>query len=283
MGNFFTMITMIFILFAGLVLMLLIRLSRYTPDANRFYPKGRLIVLGHRGYQKSAPENTIGAIKAALTYGADGAEVDIRQTMDSRLVLHHDAGIQTESGDPQMINNTNYSDLLQFQYKKTDGENIPENKLLPLLKDVWTKLPANKRMNLEIKTDGFKCAGFEDRVIKQIQQHGAQANTIISSFNLNVLIKIKAIDGTIQTGLLWNKKVTGFLWFLPIIATFLTNADALHIHFNLAENKIIKACHRLGIKVCVWTINTAEMVEKIRLLNIDGMITDETELIRKTV
>lgn len=48
------------------------------------------VVLVHRGAAAFAPENTLEAYAAALDYGADGCEVDVRRTADGVLVLFHD-------------------------------------------------------------------------------------------------------------------------------------------------------------------------------------------------
>lgn len=47
-------------------------------------------VWGHRGSRLPGPENTPEAVRAALTAGADGCEVDVRRTADDGLVCHHD-------------------------------------------------------------------------------------------------------------------------------------------------------------------------------------------------
>lgn len=49
-----------------------------------------VLVLCHRGAAAFAPENTLEAYAAALDYGADGCEVDLRRTTDGVLVLFHD-------------------------------------------------------------------------------------------------------------------------------------------------------------------------------------------------
>src|ERR1051325_628830 len=44
----------------------------------------------HRGMSAAAPENTLEAYAAAMDYGADGCEIDLRRTADGALVLFHD-------------------------------------------------------------------------------------------------------------------------------------------------------------------------------------------------
>lgn len=47
-------------------------------------------VVAHRGFHLSAPENTLGAFVAAVELGADAVELDLQETADNRLVVHHD-------------------------------------------------------------------------------------------------------------------------------------------------------------------------------------------------
>lgn len=48
------------------------------------------LVIVHRGATAFAPENSLEAYAAAMDYGADGVEVDVRRTRDGVLVLFHD-------------------------------------------------------------------------------------------------------------------------------------------------------------------------------------------------
>jgi len=48
------------------------------------------VVIVHRGASAFAPENSLAAYAAAMDYGADGCEVDVRRTRDGVLVLFHD-------------------------------------------------------------------------------------------------------------------------------------------------------------------------------------------------
>ncbi len=55
-----------------------------------FYNK----IIAHRGDFSVAPENTLQAIQASYDHGADGIEIDIRQTKDHQIVVFHDETIQ---------------------------------------------------------------------------------------------------------------------------------------------------------------------------------------------
>lgn len=52
-----------------------------------------VIVVGHRGTRKFAPENTIAAFDAAIAMGARAIEMDLRMTKDGEFVVMHDATV----------------------------------------------------------------------------------------------------------------------------------------------------------------------------------------------
>ena len=47
-------------------------------------------IIAHRGASYLAPENTLSAFRKAMEIGADGVEMDVQQTSDKKLVIHHD-------------------------------------------------------------------------------------------------------------------------------------------------------------------------------------------------
>jgi len=50
--------------------------------------------IAHRGARSLAPENTMAAIEKAWEIGADGIEVDVRVTLDEKLIVVHDESLQ---------------------------------------------------------------------------------------------------------------------------------------------------------------------------------------------
>lgn len=50
-------------------------------------------VIAHRGFSAAAPENTLAAFAAALTFGADVVECDVHLSSDCRVMVIHDATV----------------------------------------------------------------------------------------------------------------------------------------------------------------------------------------------
>ena len=86
--------------------------------------------IAHRGDGKTAPENTFDSVKAAVEFGCEGVEIDVRLTKDHKIVLMHDEEIL------RMICNGNCSGesrkLRQMDWSDVSELLIPyENHLLP--------------------------------------------------------------------------------------------------------------------------------------------------------
>lgn len=48
------------------------------------------LVIGHRGFASSFPDNSLAGVRAAIAGGADGVEVDVRPCRGGTWVCHHD-------------------------------------------------------------------------------------------------------------------------------------------------------------------------------------------------
>ncbi len=59
-----------------------------------------LEIIAHRGASARELENTLEAFRLAKELGADWVEMDVRQTSDGVLVLHHDAHLANSRSQP---------------------------------------------------------------------------------------------------------------------------------------------------------------------------------------
>ena len=71
-----------------------------------------IFVVAHRGDWRHAPENSIAAIKSAISIGADMVEIDIQKTKDGDFVLMHDNSIDRTTNGKGYV--SNYTIKLQI-------------------------------------------------------------------------------------------------------------------------------------------------------------------------
>ena len=97
-------------------------------------------VLGHRGWpHPTHPENSLAAVDAALSTGADGVEVDVRMTADGVAVCCHDDDLTRVTGTALSVRRSTWAQLQQVRLR--DGSRLPllgevlEQRLTPLVRD----------------------------------------------------------------------------------------------------------------------------------------------------
>lgn len=92
------------------------------------------IVAAHRGYQAEMPENSLGALRAAATLGADFVEVDVRDTADGALVVMHDDTVDRTTDGTGLVGELTLADLALLRLNGGDPSN-PEASRVPLFED----------------------------------------------------------------------------------------------------------------------------------------------------
>ncbi len=95
-------------------------------------------IIGHRGARGLAPENTIATFAKAIETGVDMIEFDLRVSLDSVVVLHHDPDIQTGARNAKVIANSTYKELKKTKNDLATLEEATEfiNKRVPLYIEV---------------------------------------------------------------------------------------------------------------------------------------------------
>src|ERR1035437_5273082 len=98
----------------------------------------RVLVVAHRGSWKTAPENSLAAIEAAIELGVDIVEVDIESTLDGVLLtLHDDTLERTTDGAGQLVCST-YAGVRQHRLREGAGAGatLLTEESMPLLTEV---------------------------------------------------------------------------------------------------------------------------------------------------
>lgn len=79
------------------------------------------MVIVHRGASGIAPENSLEAYAAAMDYGADGCEVDLRRTRDGVLVLFHDDMLDRLLDTVGEIGELTFAELMRTHPRLREG------------------------------------------------------------------------------------------------------------------------------------------------------------------
>jgi glycerophosphoryl diester phosphodiesterase len=213
---------------------------------------GRPLLLGHRGARafKSAPENTIASFDQALADGCDGFEFDVRLTADGNAVLCH---------DPQ----SHGVEIARASAKQLPG--------LPLLQDVLSRYGERAFFDIELKV-----AGLDEIVADLLRQQPPRRGFVVSSFLPEVLQALHAKNSAIPLGLICETHSELRCWKqLPI--------EYVMPQHKLATPELIRELKAAGQTILLWTVNVAADMRRFSECGVDGIISDETRLLCRTL
>jgi len=263
---------------------------------------------GHRGCRGLMPENTIPAMFKAIDLGVQTLEMDVVISKDNKVIVSHDPFFNYEitsmpNGDSIKEKDEKSFNLYKMTYDeiklfdiglKTHPRFLQQTKIKtskPLLEDlidaVETYISKNNKhlvfYNIETKslpeTDLIfhpSPAIFCELLMSVINKKGIANRTIIQSFDIRTLAYIHKHYPKLKTALLIDEGDLDTLENQLVKLGFVPTIYSPH--YSLVEKHLIKHCHKKNIKVIPWTINDLDKLRELKLLGVDGAISDYPNL-----
>ena len=219
---------------------------------------GHVLLLGHRGARRYAPDNTFAAFDLALEQGADGFEFDVRLTRNRRTLISHDPRFHGLS-----VRRSTFRQLQSIGGVQGD---------LPLcLEDVLQRYTASAFLNLEIKVRGM------ERLVQRIfRRFPPRRGYFISSFLPGVLRELHRIDGSLVLGTLSQTRWQLHRWDRLPVTYVVPN-------YRLLSRRLAEEVHAAKKLVVTWTVNEPRKMLRAIDLGADGIISDDPKLLRETL
>lgn len=259
----------------------------------------RPLVVGHRGYNQIAPENTLPSFKLAMMAGADMVELDYYHAKDGKLVVIHDEDLNRTTdaiarwGETDVRISAKSGDALcsldagAWFDAKHAGSHLPRysgTKLPTLAESLDLIQNGNITLIHHKEGDAATC-------LKLLREKNLLNKVVVQSFDWSYLKDFhrqepKQILGAL--GPLWSRndkqlseaeKVLDKSWVDEVKSIGATIA----VWNNQITKEGVDYAHQLGLKVWVYTINNPAMANKMLDLGVDGIITDTTSILWRTI
>lgn len=238
----------------------------------------RPILIAHRGARKLAPENTLSAFRKAVQLGFDGVELDAVLTKDKVPIVFHGNDLAHSTRASGLIHEMLSSDIAKIDAGALFGAKF-EGEKIPTLSEVLNLLSqSNTFINIELKRQPRHHKGIEEIVAEMIYYYQLQNRVMISSFSPLILRRFAKAAPKIASALLLGPHPFFFLKAL-LSANMLSITDINPI-FQYTSRTLVDFAHMRGWRVFVWTVNTRQEFMKCLELGVDGIITDEPELLK---
>ena len=221
--------------------------------------KNEFVVYAHRGASEYAPENTMSSFYLGLYMGANGIETDVRRTKDGTLVLFHDATLDRVCGVSGELSNYTYEELCKIPVIHTPSG---RRDIVVRLEDFLHYCGAHGvKLAIELKADGV---GVD--VYTLVKRYGLEDNVIVTSFNLDYLIELKAAYPEASLGYLtadFDDETVAKMKEIGI-------GQLCPAGKNVTAEKV-KAWHDAGFNVRAWGIKDVEIMKHAYECGVDGM------------
>ena len=223
-------------------------------------PGQDFFIISHRGASAYMPENTIASFQRAIDMNTDMIELDVRRSLDNRLVVIHDSKLdRTTNGKGPVARKT---------YKELSGYDAGEGEKIPLLEDVFSLGKNKTRFVIELKEERT-----EEEVLKMIKDFGIRDDVFIVSFKKKVIRYITTLEKTIKTGLIT------FLPFNIIENGLVCNSQAIAVYKYFVTENLISKARLNNLYIFAWTVDEPTKCRQLRHMGINGVVTNKPDIL----
>lgn len=230
-------------------------------------------VVAHRSGALSAPENTMAALNNAIAMNVDMVEIDVQQLKDGTLILLHDDSFNRTTGENKKVWEAEYDEVKHYDAgswfsPRFSGEPVP------CLDDFLKRARGNVQVMIELKSTGHE-TGLVEGVVALIEKYDMLKACNIGSLNLELLKEVKNLNPRIKT-----VYITPLIYSAQYDIDFI---DAFSVETTVLTREMVANMHWQGKEVYGWTANSKETIEKNLRCQVNGIVTDNPELVNSYV
>lgn len=235
-----------------------------------------MILIGHRGARKEAPENTQAGFRHLRQLGIHHVELDVRLSADDQLVVLHDSTVNRTSNHK--------GDVLGFSAVELSEMNAtvafphwPNPCGIPTLESVLQEWPELQSIQLEVKTAAKP-------VLEKIALGLAE---LIARYDLMQIATVTSADQSLLAIMhrLAPDTARGFVAERftrdPLDVCLSHHCHMLVLNYHRCTSEMISAAHERGLTVSTWTVNDVNIARRLQRAGIDSLITDVPSLMLK--
>lgn len=221
-------------------------------------------LIGHRGYPRRFPENTLVGIEGAIAAGARYVEVDVQLTRDLVPVLFHDDNLRRVCGIEGTVSHYTFTELRRFSASEPGrfGARYAHERI-PALAELATLLARRPDVTafIELKREALNSFGVEavfTRVAHDLES--VRSRCVLISFSLEAPAPARAAGWRVGAVIEhWRERKQPAL-------------QRLAPEFLFCDVNGLPWCGKLrfpGAKVAVYEVDDAETARKLTARGVD--------------
>jgi len=217
-------------------------------------------IIAHRGLPREHTENTLASFTLAIERGADGIELDVHETADGVVVVHHDPVLPAPHGN--VIAETAYAALADCE--------LPGGGRVPRLSEVL-RLAGGVTTYVEVKAPGIEAS-----VAAELTE--APGAVAVHAFDHRIPVAVGTVLPAVPRGILQASYLVDTKH-----ALIATGARDLWQHWPFIDGHLVLAARAAGARVVAWTVNGPDDAVRLATLGVAAICTDRCDAIRRAL
>lgn len=192
-------------------------------------------IIGHRGAAGTELENTIASLQTAVDIGVYAIELDVRLTMDNRLVVCHDADLMRIAHNKSRISELNLEDLQKIE--------LISGSFVPTLEQALEVIGSTP---LIVELKDTDCS----MPLLDIISKFPKPNIEVASFKLSELSKLRQLSPSLKLHALERTKPFDIIHYAKQL-----HLDGVGLNYWLLNPLTYWLCKRANLSIYVYTVN----------------------------
>ena len=232
------------------------------------------LAFAHRGGAGDWPENTMPAFEHAVRLGYRYLETDVHATADGVLLAFHDERLDRVTDRE--------GEITALSHRDVAGARVDGREPIPLLEDLLAAFP-DVRVNIDPKHDNSV-----EPLIEVLERTDAVDRVCIGSFSDTRLRTLRGRLGPALCTSLGPKEVARLRVDAVLRRTRPTSAGCVQIPesfrgVTVTNASVVRAAHRAGLQVHVWTVDDPVAMHRLLDLGVDGIMTDRPAVLKEVL
>jgi glycerophosphoryl diester phosphodiesterase len=244
--------------------------ARFWPVPCGYLDHPRPLAFAHRGGAGHFPENSWKAFEHAVALGYAYLETDIHATADGTVVAFHDKTLDRVTDRAGRISQLTSAELAAARIAGTEP--------IPLLADLLMAWP-DVRFNLDVKDEPAIAP-----LIAVLRTTNSWDRVCLTSFSGHRLAATRRLLDRPVCSAATPADIGAIKAGLParaLAARFAARSiQCAQIPIGMATSRFLGRAHAIGLQVHAWTVNDPAVMDSLLTAGVDGIMTDQTELLR---
>ena len=232
------------------------------------------LAFAHRGGAGDWPENTMPAFEHAVGLGYRYLETDVHATADGVLLAFHDDHLD------RVTDRT--GEIAALPYAEVAKARVDGREPIPLLEDLLGSFP-DARVNIDPKHDRSV-----EPLIQVLRRTAAVGRVCVGSFSDERIRRLRLRLGAELCTSMGPRAVARLRLDALSSRVHPSPAGCVQIpervrNVTVTNAATVRAAHRAGLQVHVWTVDDPADMHRLLDLGVDGIMTDRPAVLKQVL